>query len=78
MVHSETRPVGVRKPRTLGPERNQELERLARLKGGLLAGSPYEAANVAAASLALAELAQCRATTRECGYGACRAGQVST
>ena len=29
-----------------------ELERLARLKGGLLAGSPHEAANVAAASLA--------------------------
>ena len=27
-----------------------ELERLARLKGGLLAGSPYEAANVATAS----------------------------
>ena len=29
-----------------------ELERLARLKGGLLAGSPHQAANVAAASLA--------------------------
>ena len=29
-----------------------ELERLARLKGGLLAGSPHEAAKVAAASLA--------------------------
>ena len=29
-----------------------ELERLARLKGGLLAGSPHEAANVAAASFA--------------------------
>ena len=29
-----------------------ELERVARLKGGLMAGSPIEAANVATASLA--------------------------
>ena len=55
-----------------------ELERLARLKGGLLTGSPHEAANVAAASLTrwrhwLSVVLQ----RGECGCGACRAGQAS-
>ena len=77
MVHSETRPVAFESQGRWGQSAINELERLARLKGGLLAGSPHEAANVAVASLALAPLAQCRASTRECGYGACRVGQVS-
>ena len=41
-MHGEVGPIG----------RRVELERLARSKGGLMAGSPTEAGNVAAASLA--------------------------
>ena len=51
-----------------------ELERLARLKGDLLAGSLHEAANVVTASLARWRR---RAPTRERGHGACCAGQAA-
>ena len=37
-VHSETRPVGVRKPRTLGPERNQRTGTIGKTEGRLAGG----------------------------------------
>ena len=49
-MHSETRPISVRKRKDAGAQSAvNELERLARLNGGLLAGSPHEAANVSLA-----------------------------
>ena len=44
--------LGIREPGPLGSDAVAEVERLARLKGGLMSGSPIEAANVATASLA--------------------------
>ena len=56
-----------------------ELERLARLKGGLLAGSfsPRGSQRRNSQPCAVAPLAQCRAPTRERGHGACCAGQAA-
>ena len=38
-MHSETRPIDVRKPRTLGPERNQRIGTIGKNEGRLVGGN---------------------------------------
>ena len=51
-MHRETRPLAFESQGRWGRSAFGELERLARMKGGLMAGSPIEAANVATGSIA--------------------------
>ena len=61
-----------------GPERNQRIGTIGKTEGRLAGGfHPRGSRRHSGQSCAMAPLAQCRASTVECGYGACRVGQAT-